>query len=158
MAKIVIRGQSQDISREETREVISFFADKLLGQRLSKNIKIFFSFDPKLEDFGLITRLDMAARNARKFSVKIAAQLNRTTALLTIAHEIVHVKQYARGELKDMMTQQSKKWLGEVYDENVAYEDHPWEIEALKMEPLLLQSWLDYKKEYRWKSINYWKL
>ena len=32
MAKIVIRGQSQNITKEEAKEALSFFSDHLLGR------------------------------------------------------------------------------------------------------------------------------
>ena len=44
MVKIIIRGQSQSISKEEAKEAFSFFADELLGRRLSKNIRYFSHF------------------------------------------------------------------------------------------------------------------
>jgi len=44
---------------------------------------------------------------------------------------MVHLKQYAKGELKDYARVKSIKWKGQVYDEDrIDYWDHPWEIEA----------------------------
>ena len=53
----------------------------------------------------------MLRDDQENFVVKIDAQLNKKKAILTIAHEITHVKQYCRGELKDMVGY-AKKWLG----------------------------------------------
>ena len=44
MVRIVIRGKSQNILKEEAKEAFSFFADNLLGRRLSKNVRIFSYF------------------------------------------------------------------------------------------------------------------
>ena len=152
MVKIVVRGQSENISKEETKEAFSFFSDELLGRRLSKNVRISVTFDPFLfemdQDYGYVYRTDVA-RRPRKFSVKIDAQLNKKKALLTIAHEVTHIKQYCRGELKDMRGY-AKKWMGEIYDETIDYKDQPWEADALKMEPLLYEAWIDYKKEVKY--------
>jgi len=150
MAKIVIRGQSQSVSKEEAREAFSFFAAHLLGRRLSKNVYTYVTFNQNLfkdeESYGYVMPIDVAARCPRKFSVKIDAQLNSYMTIRTIAHEMVHVKHYCRGELKDIEGC-PKKWLGEIYDETIDYKDLPWEIDALRMEPVLYQLW----KEVIWK-------
>ena len=81
MAKIVIRGQSQSISKEEVREAFSFFSNYLLGRRLSNNVRISVTFLPDLfendQDYGYMYRTDIAARRARRFVVKIDAQINK---------------------------------------------------------------------------------
>jgi len=43
----------------------------------------------------------------------------------TIVHEMVHIKQFLKGELDE----QGIRWYGELYD-NVPYSKQPWEIEA----------------------------
>ena len=51
-----------------------------------------------------------------------------------VAHECVHMKQYLRGEVKDLAVDQ-KKWIGELYNLNeVNYADLPWEQEAVLLE------------------------
>ena len=51
--------------------------------------------------------------------------------LTVLAHEMVHVKQYAKGEMKDYIRMKSVKFQGKIYnDEEMDYWDHPWEIEA----------------------------
>jgi hypothetical protein len=150
MVKIIIRGQSQSIPKEEIREAFSFFSDYLLGRRLSKNVYIHVTFVPDLfklhDEYGYMLCSDIAARYRRKFLVKIDAQLNNYMTIKTIAHELAHVKQYCRGELKDIEGH-PKKWQGEIYDETVDYKDLPWEIDALKMEYLLFQPWVEYKRK-----------
>lgn len=51
----------------------------------------------------------------------------------SLAHEMVHVKQYVLGELDDIDISQVK-WKGELYQsgdtEDEAYWNSPWEIEA----------------------------
>lgn len=56
----------------------------------------------------------------------------------TIAHEMVHVKQYAKGQLKTYKKRNGKngfKWLGKCYETD--YLDSPWEIEAFSKERIL---------------------
>lgn len=65
--------------------------------------------------------------------------------LLTIAHEMVHVKQYALGQLR----YQEKKnrivpvWLGRYVNES-SYYDLPWEIMAFKNERLLANKFVQF--------------
>ena len=86
MVRIIIRGKSQSILKEEAKEALSFFSDYLLGRRLSKNIYIHVTFDPSLfelhNELGYMSWTDVAARCPRKFIVKIDAQLNKEKALL----------------------------------------------------------------------------
>ena len=135
MVRIIVRGKSQSILKEEAKEALSFFSDYLLGRRLSKNIYIHVTFDPSLfelhNELGYMSWTDVAARCPRKFIVKIDAQLNKEKALLTMAHEMVHIKQYARGELRDMEAH-SKKWMGRSSDETMIImifrgKKMPWE-------------------------------
>jgi hypothetical protein len=53
----------------------------------------------------------------------------------TVAHEMVHVKQYAKGEL----TEQS--WQGKLINPKQEYWDQPWEIEAHGREVGLFIQW-----------------
>ena len=61
------------------------------------------------------------------------------TMLMSLSHEMVHVKQWLLGELtatKDKLPKQV--WRGvQVTDLNIPYHEQPWEVEAhAKMEPL----------------------
>lgn len=54
-------------------------------------------------------------------------QDNEEEMLKTLAHEMVHVLQYARGELNEEMTY----WRGrKVNSDAIPYHEQPWEIEA----------------------------
>ena len=66
------------------------------------------------------------------FTIEIDKTQNAYDFMLTVAHEMVHVKQFARGELKDIMKAHSLcKWQGREFDtEDLNYWDYPWEIEA----------------------------
>jgi hypothetical protein len=55
-------------------------------------------------------------------------KLRRTLEVL--AHEMVHVKQYARGELYVGAYSGKHRWQGKWVSDNINYWDAPWEIEA----------------------------
>lgn len=57
---------------------------------------------------------------------------------LTLAHEMVHVKQLAKGILKNKQNGVNI-WAGKRYTNKVAYLDMPWEIEAFSKQELILR-------------------
>jgi hypothetical protein len=57
---------------------------------------------------------------------------------LTLAHEMVHVKQLAKGTLKTRKTG-SFIWSGKRYGKKTEYLSMPWEIEAFSKQELILR-------------------
>ena len=81
----------------------------------------------------------------REFEIEVDRELSLKDFITTLTHEMVHVKQYARGETKDV-NQFTKSWKGEEYislystvDEYMAL---PWEKEAYELQEVLCN---DYK-------------
>jgi hypothetical protein len=59
--------------------------------------------------------------------------------LKSLGHELVHVLQYARGELNEQMTM----WRGKKIDsEKIPYFEQPWEQEAIILEQKLYDAFL----------------
>ena len=93
-------------------EAISFFSDKL---RLPDSILIDFTYSNKMNVHGLCWR------NERyHFCIKLQTKQTKRDLLDTIAHEMVHVKQYINNEIDDSLN----TWKGQVR------KDEPWEEEA----------------------------
>jgi hypothetical protein len=66
------------------------------------------------------------------------SNLGFESTVLTLAHEMVHVKQFARGQLKPVIGRNkypAYTWLGKKC--RAKYFDQPWEIEAFKKERIL---------------------
>lgn len=57
---------------------------------------------------------------------------------MTLAHELVHVKQLAKGQLKYTKTG-ANIWAGKRYSKSIAYLDRPWEVEAFSRQELILR-------------------
>ena len=69
-------------------------------------------------------------------------------SLIALAHEMIHVKQYARGELKDYLRVNKSKWKGEIIDpQEVDYWDQPWEIEAHGREKELYYKFMNHLRK-----------
>ena len=68
-------------------------------------------------------------------------KLNKKQTLISLAHEMVHVKQFARGELKDYLRIDAVKWKNKTYNlSKVKYWSCPWEKEAHKKDKILYES------------------
>ena len=80
-------------------------------------------------------------RNTQKrFTITIDADINYALGLQTLAHEMVHVKQYIKGELA-IDADGYQLWKGKkVYTDR--WVDDAWEIEAMRKEVLLMNRYL----------------
>lgn len=70
--------------------------------------------------------------------VVIKPRRNLKDVGLTLAHEMVHVKQLAKGTLKTRKTG-SYIWAGKRYSKKTEYLSMPWEIEAFSKQELILR-------------------
>ena len=105
-----------------------YYCYQLLPSRIVRNINIEIQLKKDLEEDGFCEIADYNTKGkARYFTIELDRSLNKKTLLRTLAHECVHIKQYAMGELDEGMS----VWRGKrVNSDNVPYWDHPWEIEA----------------------------
>jgi hypothetical protein len=60
----------------------------------------------------------------------------------TLAHEMVHVRQLAKGVLR-FAPNEVKYWKGKRYTSKTKYLDMPWEIDAFSKQELLLRRAID---------------
>jgi hypothetical protein len=140
---IEIEGGSKE-KRELIRDMSWWLGQRLLGKRLTNNIQINVAFkrDPKAD--GWCSWEDDNVR-PREFEVIIRSGLNLKQTGLTFCHEFVHVKQFAKGELRDKFKGgYSQVWKGKAHT-NTLYEDQPWEKEAYDLQDKL---WKEYKESF----------
>jgi hypothetical protein len=78
----------------------------------------------------------------RTFEIEVDNTLKLRRLLETVAHEMVHVKQYARKELNEY----TSAWQGKLISSNTEYWDRPWEIEAHGREVGLFVRWAEQNK------------
>lgn len=132
-----ITGKSKKISRKQVREAAFFFAGKLMSSRLIKTLEVYITFKDNLwrkeKLIGACEPQDIVT--PREFKILIDPNESYKKILEVLAHEFVHIKQYAKGELRDYVYHPDmSKYRGEYYDapdtDDDAYWDSPWEIEA----------------------------
>lgn len=71
-------------------------------------------------------------------SIQLDSKLRFDDLISTLAHEMIHAKQYIKGQFKIKITKAGKSnfyWCGKKYNTN--YFDSPWEIEAFSRERIL---------------------
>lgn len=108
---------------------IEYYAEKLIPDKRTRNsITINVVFD---DDLDALAYCQIADYNSRKrpnrFIIELHKNLGSRRILDSLAHEMVHVKQYVFGELDDNQMQ----WKGKKCDGNkIDYYERPWEFEA----------------------------
>jgi hypothetical protein len=73
--------------------------------------------------------------------VVLKPKRNRLELGVTLAHELVHVRQLAKGILK--ITPRGKKWCGKFYSRRTPYLDQPWEQEAFARQEIVFRRAID---------------
>ena len=120
------------------------FAKNLMSPQLSKNISIKIIVRDKLDAGGFCEyELDQDG-NPREFIIELLRTRKKINMFKVLAHEMVHVKQHAKGEAKDKFKKDKyiTLWFGEKYDDDTSYWDQPWEIEAYGLENSLVAKFL----------------
>lgn len=132
--RIRVRGKPEKISLSLCRQAARWYAKRLLGLRLYKTISLVLHFDSKQTSgvyYGFCEPVDFGARK-KDFIITLKPSLREKDMLIFLAHEMVHLKQYAKGELTDYIrTRGVIKYNKRIYKEDkIDYWDQPWEIEA----------------------------
>jgi len=134
-----------------TIRAIKFFSEYLFEDKeLLKSISITLMFFNKMEDMGEAI-IDVPKKNKlpKKFTIKIDSTIGVGRIFETLAHEMVHIKQYALGELNAYLT----VWKGKKVDpDKIDYYFRPWEIEAMGCEHGLLRKFV--VEEKLWKVFK----
>lgn len=107
---------------------LNYFAKKLLSPQMRRNVGIRVVIRRTMPVLGFTIIDDYnAAGVPRMFILEINGTQDDEEKVKTLAHEMVHVKQYCKKELNEEMS----KWRGQDVDaDTIDYDDQPWEIEA----------------------------
>jgi hypothetical protein len=145
--KIVITGKNTKIKHSEMRKAAKFMMSLLVPKRLYNSLSIDIEYANIPNCKGTTEYLDTNDR-PRMFKVTISPSISKKNQLLTLAHELTHVKQFAKGELMEYQKKHNSamRWGNEIiqYDDET-YWDAPWEIEAYGREIGLYIRYIDHK-------------
>jgi len=154
-ATISIRGAPKGTLRAY-RSAIRWCLGKLLGKRLADvtTVDVFFIKNLNVKEFVYgDCELDDDNFPPRLFKIRIdhGQEITRFQQFKTIFHELVHLKQFSKGELYDYQKQENiTRWKRKKIDIiKTDYENLPWEKEAYKLQNELIREWA--------KETNYYK-
>jgi len=145
---ITIKGGTAS-QKKHAVSVVNFCIQKLMPRMKGLNITVRFKDLSKAGAYGFCMadpngeaeRLD----RPREFEIEVHSKMKLRKVLETICHEMVHVKQYARGELYQGVRVNKYRWQGK-WVGNMDYWDEPWEIEAHGREAGLFIRWAEQEK------------
>ena len=135
---LVMAWGSTHFKRTKAELIAKFCIDTLMPRMKTLDICIQLSDEMEHADGYCL------AVTSREFVIEIDSRLRGDDFITALTHEMVHVKQYARGETKDVNTF-TKSWKGEDYiaaystvDEYMAL---PWEKEAYELQESLCSAY-----------------
>lgn len=120
--------------RPITEKALNFYASKLMSKRLINNLCIMIEGESGLIDgyMNATCTWEYDWNRPRDFVININTKLEIEEILTALAHEMVHVKQFARSELKERFYPEKRTvWFEKpINTKKIEYWDLPWEIEA----------------------------
>ena len=140
-------------SNKATRRLVEsaawFYAEKLMGKRLVNTLELTINLTRNLtekegaEGFCIWDEWE-TAKTPRAFTIDLDCSLNIRNILINVAHEMVHVKQWVKGEMYEYTTPNIVRFIKTKYDMNdMDYYDYPWEIEAFGRQLGLFVRWCE---------------
>ena len=150
--KLFVTGKSKKVSCEEYEYAVDWMMDLLVSSQMKRHLTINLILKKKKGLKGLTEFID-CEKKPREFKVIIDPTLSRKSQLSTLAHELVHVKQFAKLELRGWTIGSKQKWKEDFIDhDEVSYWDFPWEIEAYGKE---IGMYIRYKDHLKQNNIKF---
>ena len=114
--------------RPYVKRAALFYASELMSEKMLDNIFVRIRFNKDIDAYGYASVEDYNdSGKPREFEIELHPGIGAYDILKTLAHEMVHVKQYVYNETNETLT----RWRGQRVDsDDVEYWDQPWEIEA----------------------------
>ena len=129
-----INGSTKKV-RKIVEQAAWYYAEKLMGKRLMAGLEININLKNNLlakEGNEGSTIWEDTGYRSRDFTIELDTTVKIRNLLITLAHEMVQVKQWAKDEMYEYMnTMGLVRFKGEkIHLELTDYRDYPWEIEA----------------------------
>jgi hypothetical protein len=123
----------------KTKAFVESLLPSMLEQlKLTKSKKLLhIIIDKELEDLGTTVPL----QGLDTYLVVLKPVKNLWELGATLAHELTHVAQFAKGTLK--VTRNGKKWNGKFYHRNYPYLQQPWEVQAFAKQEIIIRRALE---------------
>ena len=117
--------------KPKQKKALNFFAKKLFSPQMIRNLHIRVKFLSNSEDYGAVYISDYnLTGNPRHFIMEISKEESIDMQINTMAHEMVHVRQFVKKEINEELS----KWKSRKINMHVVpYSKLPWEIQANKI-------------------------
>lgn len=112
--------------REIAKSAVEWCIKKLMPRMQTLEIEVEFE---DIDEFGFC----YMGNDNREFYISLKKNMSLYDLISTVCHEMVHVKQFARKELRDL-GHTVRLWKNELYNSNIEYAQRPWEKEAFALE------------------------
>ena len=124
---------------------MEYYAGILFSHQLRPHITVTIRQRQNMDIHGNVSIVAYNSKGKpRWFEIELNRYDDEEQKMITLAHEMFHIKQYVRGEINETLTM----WKGKKVDtDKIPYLKQPWEKEAFVGSELL---YLSYKiiKEY----------
>lgn len=141
MSKITIHGIKDKRRRKLFRVLTRWMIKNEVGPRINIEIELKLTNLREIEKCAGICEWSDDSIRPRAFLIHIDNEQSLREQLRTLAHEMVHVRQYAKNELYDYQSDFAKtRFRNKIYDcLKVKYKDQPWEKEAYNLQTPILR-------------------
>lgn len=133
---INVAGVRDPKFKKELTRAAEYYLGTLMSKRIMNHISVDIIVKPQHQmDNNADGYCEVDGYNTsnkpRAFIIEVARNKSKRYMMMTLAHEIVHLKQYALGELDENMS----VWKGKRFNtSSTSYWRTPWEIEAFGRE------------------------
>jgi len=127
--------KSKNLPRDVCRRAVAAWGEYLFGKRLAEHVSVTVHFDPRLIRTTTYATCEWGDEfPPRDFLITVSPELSRRMTLFSIAHEMVHCRQYARLIWRPI-DEKTVRWKNEIYpaDTDLSVSKYwlsPWEIEC----------------------------
>lgn len=142
MNSYLINGAKSEKFEALASDVICWCFNKLLPYHSTIHVDVHFKGIRKGGADGYCEWIDSNVA-PREFKITVERSLGKENIIKTIIHEMVHVKQYAKGELAERYKDGHKQLWKAVDHSNTKYDDQPWEIEAHTLQDSLYEEYIN---------------
>lgn len=132
--ELTVIGSTKKV-RAEVEAIAYFVHQKLMPRQRNIEVTIELVRNLSEKEGALGWCMD---EGDKEYTVTVDSSLDLPTLLQTVAHEMVHVKQYARGE-HAQLARGVFRWKRRYYSLDTDYDKQPWEKEAYKLEGPLFE-------------------
>ncbi len=144
MALISVTGGTST-QRSLAQEVAYWALDQLVSRRMQNSLDIRIEIKPFVNEGNNVgyTTWEYDNIRPREFLIEIDKSIDDEEFTETIIHEMVHVKQFAKEELKERFKPYHRElWFGKEIDTKNKYSSLPWEKDAYKLQVKLYNEYI----------------